>query len=38
MFYIYIIWISNIPYTTLKKMMDTIPNMNTKNNSVIWRG
>jgi hypothetical protein len=29
MFYIHIIWISNIPYTTLKKMMDTVPNMNT---------
>jgi hypothetical protein len=47
MFYIHIIWISNIPYTTLKKMMDTIPNMNTsmfifmssfylKLNSTLW--
>jgi hypothetical protein len=24
MFYIYIIWISNIPYTTLKKIMDLL--------------
>jgi hypothetical protein len=29
-FYIHIIWISNIQCTTLKKMMDAIPNMNTR--------
>jgi hypothetical protein len=44
LFYIHIIWISNITCTTLKKMMDTLPNMNTRKNvyiysiSVIWRG
>jgi hypothetical protein len=38
MFYIHIIWISNIPYTstTLRKMMDTIPNMNTRKNVYIY--
>jgi hypothetical protein len=35
MFYIHIIWISNIPCTTLKKMMDAIPNMNTRKKRVF---